>query len=383
MKKKLLVVGAIALAGALVVATGCSTKTRNLASLSSNWYYDQDFKRIQPTFTEDNLEKLTYKVTYTEKTEAQNAHYSVDFEDGTYTTEFYAKKITSDELKDITLEGWREAYTKALGSEGNMYLYYYATELSIPGVTYTYGDKKETFGEQSVVTKSYFLSVEDHLSPVYSFRSVNRAVPANYPNDALPYAMVDMEYESFYSLYGNSVKTHITDNLAEGKKQSEYGIGGLNNYQNSVFDVAYLDIVVRAMKNVTGSFSQTVGIYTPGIQIRDYTIANSDKAIFEGDNADAQLEAVQKLLEEKKLFTPKPVDEKDSSKGMTKLKTTSASVSYNGGNYSGVSQTYWFAAGVGSNETRTLMVKYSEPLTYNLGSLDYVLTSIDNIEVVK
>lgn len=379
MKKKLLVVGAVALAGVLGVMAGCSNKTRNLASLASNWYYDADFKRIQPTFTEEAAERLTYKVSQTK--ESTNAQYSVEYSEGTYTTEFYAKAVTEAELTDITLENWRSDYVKALGSKG-MYLYYYHTVLSIPSVKYIYGDKSAEFDGQRVETESYFLSVEDYLCPVYSMRTVKQELPANLQASSLEdtYRSVDMVYENFYSLYGNSVMSHITDNLAKGEKNSEYGIKGLNSYANSVFDVAYLDIAVRAIKNISGSFSQTVGIYTPGIPVRDYTISNSGKSLFEGDDAESQLAEVQALLEDKGLFTPEPVDKDDSSKGMTTLKTNSASVAYNGGNYSGVSQTYWFAVSSGSNTTRTLMVKYSEPLHYNLGTLDYVLTSIDNIK---
>ena len=381
MKKTLAVVGAVALAGVLgFTAAGCSRKTRNLASLASNWYFDADFKKIQPTFTEDAAEELIYKVTQTEQ--STNAHYSVKYEDGTYTTKFYAKKITATELADITLEDWREGYTKALGKAGYMYLYYYSTELSLPSVTFTLDGTPTTFENQSVVTESYFLSVEDYLNPVYSLRTVNMAVPANYPNDALPYSAVDMTYESFYSLYGSDVYTKISGTSTMGDvvkdESGTYTVGGLSAYENSVFDVSYLDVLVRGTRNVAGSFSQTVSIYSPGVEVRDYTIASNDKPVFEGENAAAQLAEVQAELESWGLFFPTPIDGHDLSKGTSKLNTVSASVTYSGGKYSGVSQNYWFAV-TQPNDTRTLMVKYSEPLTYNLGRLDYVLTKIVNI----
>lgn len=380
MKKTLAVVGAVALAGVLsITAAGCSTKTRNLASLSSNWYYDTAFKRIQPTFDEDAAEKLTYKVTQTEK--SKNATYSMEYADGTYTTEFYAKKITATELEKITYEDWREDYTKALGKDGYMYVYYYSTKLSIPSITFTCGEQSETFKDQSVVTESYFLSVQDYLSPVYSVRTVNMAIPKELQTSSLEgcYHKVDMVYTNYYTLFGGNVMTLITDNNAEGEKNSAFTLGGMNSTDNSVFDMMYLDIVARAMRNVSNSFSQTISLYSPGLQLRNYTVASSAKAVFTGENAEDQLKGVQKLLEDKGLFTPKPVDKSDSSEGQTKLQTAAISVAYNGGSFSGVSQTYWFAVGTTTNETRTLMVKYSEPLSYNLGTVDYVLTSIDNI----
>lgn len=378
MKKTLAVVGAVALAGVLAVtAAGCAKSTKNLASLSSNWYYDTGFKRIQPTFTEENAEKLTYLVTQSKP--STNVYYSVLHEQGTYTTEFYAKKITATELAEITFEDWREDYTKALGKEGYMYLYYYKTELSIPKVTFTCGGNTKEFTDQSVQTESYFLSVEDYLRPVYTIRTINRTIPKELQVSSLEgsYFEVDMVYESFYTISGNRVKTLITDNNATGDKLSAFEVSGMASYPNSVFDVAYLDLVARGMRNVGSSFSQNIAIYSPGLQLRDYTISGGSKALFDNkEQSDLQLAIFEGILKDKGLFTPQPVDEKDPSKGETKLKTASVSIAYNGGNYSGVSQTYWFAVG---KETRTLMLKYSEPLHYNLGQLDYVLTSINNI----
>lgn len=379
MKKKLAIVGAVVLAGVLgVTASGCSRNTRNLASLASNWYQNPDFDKIQPTFIgESNAEKLTYKVTQTE--ESTNTDYSVEYSDGTYTTIFYAKELTADTLAEITRTEWLEGYTKKLSSQGTMYLYYYKTELTIDSVTYTYGEKTEDFGEQKVITESYFLPVENYLRPVYSYREVKRAIPASLKASSLKecYVDVEMTYKSFYNVSGNKVYTEISGNsTTDGEETDESGtfsVSGLNGYDNSVFDVAYLDIVVRAMKKITSSFSQAVTVYTPGLQPRDYTVSGGNSALLsDKEKAAAQLAEIQTVLEGKNLFTSKPVDENDPEKGMTTLKTASVSVSYNAERYSGVSQRYWFAIG-DNNQTRTLMVKYSEPLAYNCGTLEYVL----------
>ena len=385
MKKKLAIVGAVALAAVLgITASGCSNNTRNLASLASNWYQNPDFDKVQPTFIgEENAERLTYRVTQTEK--STNSDYSVEYTDGTYTTEFYAKAMTSDDLADITRDEWYADYVKenSIGKNNKvMYLYYYRTELTIPAVTYKYGNKTETFVEQKVVTESYFFSVEYYLRPVYSFREVKCAIPADLKASSLKecYTQVDMTYKTYYNVSGNRVYSQIsgtsTTNGKEKDETSTLSVSGLNSNDNSVFDSAYIDIAVRAMKNITRSFSQAVSIYTPGLQPRDYTIASGTSALLsDKEKSAAQLAEIQAVLEEKGLFTPKPVDENDPDKGMTTLKTVSATVSYNAERYSGVSQKYWFAVG-DSNETRTLMVKYSEPLAYNLGKLEYVLTGI-------
>lgn len=378
MKKRLAVLASVALAGALTItATGCADNSRNLASLSSNWYGDTSFRNIQPTFTEDAAENLTYKVTQAE--ESHNAYYSVSHSDGTYKTVFYAKKITETELNAITLEKWRDEYIASLGSGGYMYLYYYSTELNIPSVTYKCGEDTLVFENQSVVSESYFLSVADYLSPVYTKRTVHRTVPATLQTSSVESccAVIDMEYESFYNLAGSNVTTYIKDLSQESPVPTTYEVSGLTGNNNSVFDSNYLDVVIRAMRGLFSSSGLTFSLYTPGLQPREYSASVSDKALLDdGEASAAQLAEIQAVLEGKGLFTPETVQNDDGTSTVTKLKTKAATVSYNGGQFSGVSQTYWFAMSE-DNSTKTLMVKYSEPLTYGLGRLDYILTSID------
>ena len=375
MKKKLTIISSVALACALFTAVGCAANSKNLASLSSNWYYDTGYRNIQPTFTEDNAQKYTYKVTHGGI--SSNNYYSVDFEDGTYKTEFYGRKISREDLTPITLEKWREPYIDSLGSEGYMYLYYYSAELNIPSVTFSCGGREKTFGEQTVTSECYFLSVQDYLRPVYSMRTIDRALPAEIQPTTLEqcYYEANMSLESFYSLDGNEVSTTISES---GKEPYEYDVSGLNDGMNSVFDSTYLDIVMRAMRGLTSSSGLTISLYTPGLELRDYTVAFENKPL--DDNADiaaAELAQLQKLLRDGGMFTEGTVDNGDGTESPKTLKTASAKVSYNGGSFSGVSQTYWFAmSGESGNETRTTMIKYSEPITYNLGKLDYVLTSI-------
>lgn len=365
--KRIAVAAAAALAGVLTAAAGgCSASMKNLASLSSNWYYDSSYTRIQPTFNESSAERLSYKVTQAEK--SSNSNYSAEFADGTYTTEFYVKKITSEELDEITLESMRGEYTRSLGKEGYMYLYYYSSELNIPSVTYTCGSESKTFENQTVTKESYFLAVQERLSPVYTLTTEKRTVPKGLKAKTIDEAClsVDMRYESFYSLDGDEVKTYITDN-SDSKNNGEFTLDGLNGHANSVFDAAYLDVVVRAMKNISSSLNQIIGVYSPGIELRDYIISGSDAALSDDKTAcEAQLADLQAILQGKGLLP---------SEG--RLTASAVSVTYNGGNYSGVSQTYWFATDE-NNQTRTLMVKYREPLAYNAGCLEYLLESIEN-----
>lgn len=369
MKKRLAVLLTAAVAGVALTAAGCGSSSKNLASLSSNWYSDAAFKNIQPTFTGDNAENYTYKVTQSDG--SGNGYYTVKYAEGTYNTQFYAKKITETELSAITLEKWRDEYAAALGSEGFMYLYYYKTELLLPSVTFTLGNESKTFENQSVVSESYFLSVADYLSPVYTLRTVHRTLPAELQATELSrcYTQSDMKYESFYNISGGNVTSYITDLSEDGAEPQTYEAGGLKGYHNSVFDYTYLDVVIRAMRGT----SLALTLYTPGLAPRDYSVTvGNDALLQDADKADKQLAGVQSVLEAKGMFTPKSVENEDGTTSLSKLETKSATVTYNGGSFSGVSQKYWFATDA-ENTTRTLMVKYSEPLVYNLGALDYVL----------
>ena len=378
--KKTLAIAAVCLAGCLAVtAAGCSKSTRNLAALSSNWYSDPDFKRIQPAFTDgdDNFapEKVTYTVSQTGKSE--NSSFSVEYADGTYTTEFFAERIYADKLAEITKEEWRTPYEDVLSSGGYIVVYCYKTELKIPSVTFKFGEETRIFENEYRTTLSYFLSVEDYLSPVYSLQEVKSTSPIDGG-----YMEVDRVYESFYTLSGSDVETVITDNLAEKDedKISYHNVGGMAEHAYSVFDNTYLDVVVRGMRNMSSSLNQAISTYTPGTQIMDYVLTGSDTALCASEeDSENQLAEIQNILKEKNLFVGGKIENEDGTTTEEKLKTVAVNVVFNNGELSGVSQRYWFAAADSKNKTRTLMVKYSVPLTYSLGTLEYVLKSIDSL----
>ena len=54
MKKRIGITAVILAAGCTILATGCAGNTQNVVYLSSNWYANTGYKKIQPTFTEDD-----------------------------------------------------------------------------------------------------------------------------------------------------------------------------------------------------------------------------------------------------------------------------------------------------------------------------------------
>lgn len=379
MRKTTAIILATATATAMVLSSGCAGgNPRNLASLASNWYIDSTFKGIQPTFTEGNPsfsgpEKLTFRVV--QAAASSNPSYSVEYANGTYTTEFYAKKLGLADLERITDENTRADYVKETGSDGSLVVYYYTTLLTMPSVTFGCNGESVTFENDWVFTESCFLSVKDFLSPVYSKKQVHSATPDKISPNSLEdcYRQYDRVYESFYSFGGSDVRTEITDNLAQNDedRHSEFSTGGMTaKNTNSAFDSSYLDVVVRAMKNMTPSLTQAISLYSPGMSVRNFNLSGGELAL--ADNAEsssAQLKEIAGVLQANGLFTPEE---------NALPQTVSVTVRLDSSNFAGVTSTYWFAVD-GSNTSRTLPVKIACPLTYNLGRLEYLLQSVESL----
>lgn len=379
--KKTLTFAAVCLAGCLTFTlTGCSSNMRNPASLSSNWYSDRDIKGIQPPFIngEENFksEKLVYTVKQVKKSES--AYYSVTYEDGTYTTEFYADKISAEKLKEITAEEWHEEYEAHLSDDGYLVLYRYETRLEIPSVTYDYGGAEKRFDNEYRHTVSYFMPVKEYLSPVYSYVDFKSTSPCDPRTDKENncYKEYDRSYESFYNFAGSEVKTLMDDKLNRNKDQ--FFLSGLKDGLNSVFDTSYIDIVARGMRNLSNSLNQAVTLYYPFMQLADFTLTGSSSPLCDDEEeAQSQLENIQNILKENNLFK----EEQNEDGTPKKLTTIAVNISYNDNVISGVAQRYWFAVS-DKNTAHTVMVKYSSPIAYNNGVLDYVLKSVDSMPEV-
>lgn len=375
--KKFLALGAMGIAVSVAVFSGCGGKVRNLASLASNWYSYPDNKKIQPAFSE-KAEKLSYVVNQTEK--SSNGVYSAEYSEGLYTTEFTAEKIYADKLAEITLEEWRDYPLGGAEDEDGkfMVLYRYTAELTIPTVTYTFGSDKKTFENERRRTVSYFMSVKDYLSPVYTRTEIKSTSPAS-AKPVKPvkiedcYIEVDRVYESFYNRFASAVTTKIYDNK-EGKELTPYNLSKMDENVYSVFDSAYLDIVVRAMKGMSSGSSQTVSLYTPGAMLGNYVVSGSDTPLLDDSEAcKTQLAGIQSILRNNGVLAQE--DEET-------LSTTAMNVSYSNGLYSGMPQRYWFANANDKNGKRTIMVKYSCPLAYDSGCLEFVLSGIESLPEV-
>lgn len=369
MKKRIGIAAVCLAAGCAAVLSGCSNATQNVAYLSSNWYANTAFKKFQPTFVKNDpefktAEKIVYDLKY-DGSKATNTTYSVNYGDGTYTTEFYAENITrsSERIHSDFKEGY---------PEGGVTVYCYKTELKTGKITFKFGEEEKIFENgASKVTESYFLSVEDRLRPVYSKQTINSVAPATLQATSLEstYLEENYVYETYYSYDGNNAITLIENKGNTATKKTD----GLNGTQNTMFDAAYLDIAVRACK-LSSSLSQQISLYTPHAGIADYTLSGSARELPEAEN-----KAVAEKLKAKGLYVPEFTDGENGEKVEKGLATVAVSVNYNS-QLTGVSQTYWFAA-IGNprnNTGRATLLKTETPLTFNQGALVCTLSNVEN-----
>lgn len=373
MKKALSIILAAATLGCAVGAAGCAGNTKSVAALNSNWFSNTTFKSIQPTFIDDgkgdfSAEKVTYDVKFV-KSEIGNITYTVEYaEGGTYKTLFYAKPFSAD--SEYVCDEYKEGYKQAAAS--GLTAYYYKTELSIPSVAFTYGAEKETFKNQTQTTECWFLSVENKLRPLYAKTVINCASPATLQASSLKsaYDLVNCEYVNYYNFAGTAVKTVKTDNLAKENKVTETVKDNLGEAQNTLFDVAQLDVVARAQNLGDGSFAQAISLYVPASGVNGYIVSGAPVLLAESERT-----AFAEILKDKRLFD----DLKDENGNPRGLLTTSVSVRYNN-DMSGYSQSYIFAAvnNKRNNTGRATMVKAIMPIAFSHGNLEYNLKSIES-----
>ena len=361
---------AVTLATGCVFAAGCSScnnNNKNVAPLASNWYTNTSYRNIQPTFIEGNdlfktKEVITYDVNFV-KPSLGNATYSVEYTNGSYTTEFYATTFNTSENSTLIHADHKSGYTGK-----NIIAYYYKTTFKAD-ITYTCGnDDPKTFENSSVVTECYFLSVENQLRPLYSKQVVNSPSPAALQATSIDacYTLFDAVYENFYTYNGKSVITKIEDNVnSKNSGETKRGVGGTSH---SLFDVTTLDIALRAL--IGSSFNQTIQLYSPLNAIKTFTLSSPSTAI----GNDEQKAAIASKLQDKGLYVPVFKDEKEVG-----LQTKAVTVTSNT-QLSGVSQTYWFAKveNKRNNIGRATLLKISLPIVFNLGTLEYNIKEVSS-----
>ncbi len=376
MNKSLKIFTAIVAVGTAFTVVGCdgcsSCSSCNGAAAPntitrSNWYTGTSYNGIQPSFIitdddktyEDYAERLTYKVTYSAP-ETGNANYSVEYSEGTFTTEFYATKY------DWTKAGIPAGY--ASDKTESEIVYKFVMTLDIPTVTFKMkvGSKEEKeYKGDKVESVCYFRAAGKNLQPVYSRQSVYSNSPALLQPSTIDEAHMEVNavYENFYDYNCTKVLSKTTENNNTSEKEYSF-----NKLSNALFDNSSLYIVARSFLKSSAAVSQSVCLFSAAAGGADtYAIAGSDAALTDTEGKDYAT-----VLSQKGLF----VKENDDSK----VGTTAVTVTYAGGNLHGTRQTIWFAqiTNPDNNISRATMLKLSTPLSFGLGTLNYSLTEVNS-----
>ena len=342
---------------------GCGGNRESNTLTRSNWFTGTSYNGIQPSCIEGHKnfskEHITYTVSY-DDTNATNRYVSLEYRDGSFTTEFYGTEY--DWAGFSIPEGY--APEKA----GKETVYCYKTELKI-FVQYTMktGDKASSkWFNDHVVTESYFRPAGKTLQPVYSKQIIQSTSPANYQPATLEdaYKEINVTYENFYSYDC----TKILSKCYEGGNTEQKEYDKLNKLNRSLFDNSSLYIAVRSMKLST-SLSEPINLFSAAAGgIDEYAVVGSEAALTAQERADYTA-----ALSDKGLY--KAADKDDEG-----VEATAVTVSYAGGNLHGTAQTLWYAAITNNdyNVSRATMLKLSVPISFNLGSLVYSLKEVNS-----
>lgn len=362
MKKSIKIAAAVLAAGAVTVLAGCGgcsscNNNKNLAVTNSNWYTGTSYKGIQPSFVPDEThaeytkEIIEYTVTH-DKSSAGNGVYSADYDEGTFTTEFYAFEY------DWNGNRFYSANEKEI-------LYVFKTDLDIPSLKYTLkatNEQTETYHD-SVKSVVYFRAAGKRLQPVYSKQEIDSHSPASLQPSSLKYVCdhVNKTYENFYSFDCTEVTT------VDGESESVYK--ELGNIKFSVFDNSSLYIAARSLK-LSESLSQTVYLYNAiSGGASEYALTGASTAL-DSTEGKTEIKAISAEMQRAGLFVP--------SENRETIPAVALNIGYAGGDLHGTTQTIWYAAieDADRNVGRTTMLKLSIPLPYSLGTLNYSLKEI-------
>lgn len=376
--KALFKIGALVTAGVALSAglAGCGcggcygcggNSVSNRTVTNSNWFTGTSYAGIQTSFIpvadhpEYTKEEIVYEVSF-DGSSASNSSYSVEYKDGTFTTEFYAQAY------DWSAKNIPEKYRR----DESEIVYRYTTTLNVK-VRYTLkkdGSASEWM-DDVVVNDSYFRAAGKRLQPVYSRQESQSSSPARRSADTLEktYNRVNAVYENYYAYDCGEVTAYSTVN----GKSAEKVHGKLNKISYSFFDNAYLYTAVRSM-TLSETLTQTVTMFSgANMGTENYSVRGG-----RADIPAEELKAISAELNRVGLYHPVTKDAEGNDVEDKGVPATAVAVNNVGSKLVGAQQIIWYASVTDPdmNTARATMLKIAAPLPYNLGILNYKLKEI-------
>ncbi len=391
MKKIFKILTATVAAACVCGIAGCSSAASSL-SLDSYWTAD-GYPRIQNSVI-GTEEKLVYDVSIKSNSQGNKTYYiSVDEnETHTYTTwlgvgVYDWDSLTLEKVTESNKSNYKNSEGYYEAGENKEFVYYYETSLEFSG-KYVYGSLSSTVADESnsvafedkITTVTYFRAAQYTLTPIYSYTYAKSTVPNVY--QATSASVMCREVEYTYETQYNSECTNATYTYTDLTDEDSTPATSSLSFSGNVFDNNQLYMVIRGM-NLSSSTSESLSLLIPADGgIGGVSISGSSTS--ELDTADeTQKTIVDALVTEYGEPATDDSSEADSSTEDSTEESPGSGINYNVLNIAnssgkGQSQTAWYAAVEDdkNNQYRATLLYLAIPMSYDLGTLEYVLTDV-------
>jgi hypothetical protein len=362
---------ALALAASSIISLAACSSTSQKTGTSANWderVISNDLQDSSVWF--EQKEVATYSIKFTE---GSNTSYSLNYNtDGaSYTTEFYAIKYdwSSDEIP----QSFRAENDETCIEN----VYVYKTSLTISGSYKLAGGTDEKAFEDHIETVSYLRAAKNNLEPVYSKQIVKSTSPAALAATTLEGTYIEMDavYETFYNRGASAAIVKTVDNtLTEPVEDKQVEI--TDTY--SVFDSNYLPLAIRSFTLSSGSVN-TFNVFIPLTgTTATYTVNGAAST-----NLDKDAEDDKQIIDALENSTPENyIYANTDTEGNTYYESNAATLTLVS-DMPGPSYTYYYATVPNNsfNNARALLLKVSSPVYFNLGTLTYVLSEVNQVKI--
>ncbi len=374
-------------AGSIITVAGCAKKAPDArVATVANWNVriSDSVEKDSCDFWLNNKEIATYSIGFT-PAESGNTTYSVAYdtqaENAVYETKFY---MESYDWNADSLPG-NEGY-KAEATEN---VYVYETRMNLSGTYKLTADEnyKRDFTDE-VVSVCKFRMAGDNLQPVYSYQMIKDTAPdrlsaPNPDGKTVDEVMdvvcdrIDAVHETFYNRDCTEALIKTTDNInSEESGETTLSLASKEGY--SVFDNSQIRAAVRAF-NMTGGSSRIFNVVVPqskAVQTCTATVGAPISLNPADQSTGAEQAQIISALNNCKDYIY--FDGTSADNTAARLQRFNAVALSINASLRGQDPVQWYATveNEAINTTRAVLLRWTTPLSFNLGTLSYTLKEL-------
>ena len=362
---------AVLATASLISVAGCARKAQdNRVSTSANWNtrISTTVEKNYTDFWKSNAEVAKYSVAFTEGT---NGYYSVnyDVENAEYATRFYMESGYD----------WKgTAYESDTNDAVDVYVY--ETALTVSGSYKVKATGEELKFDDSITTICKFRLAGNNLQPVYSKQEVKNVSPNALGSNNLNVICVktDAVFETFYNYDCSEATVHTTDNTQTGDAiGTEISTVKLKNKKGySIFDNSQLRLALRSL-TVSNTTNYSFNVFSPqnGGMTTCKATCYAAAELKKDDTAQNKIiTALNACKPDDYIF----FDGTPSGDGKAMTYRYNAIALNISTDMQGPTPTCWYTSieNADVNATRSVLIRLTTPLSFNLGTLVYDLKSL-------